>query len=165
MSAWDSVARNLISSGEFDRPKFDGKKTQARFAIMLRDHQDRNETSAKASGAAEECIERRILLDDLLAQVLQVNEEGEKRTAEEEAAAAQVESSAAQIRDEAMKSQGKRKAKGFDDESASTGGGKMLKEREFQAEERNKDREIQAQLIQMLQTTMTALLSALVKKL
>ncbi|ETW02056.1 hypothetical protein H310_05670 [Aphanomyces invadans] len=110
MSAWDCVARNLISSGEFDRPEFDGKKAQARFAIMLRDHQDRNETSAKASGAAEEYTEHRILLDNLLAQVWQANEEGEKRTAEEEAAAAQVESSAAQIRDEAMKSQGKRKA-------------------------------------------------------
>ncbi|ETV99372.1 hypothetical protein H310_08085 [Aphanomyces invadans] len=85
-------------------------------------------------------------------------------------------------------------AKDFDDESASTEGGRLRKvpalmneggkneldlrkfmfekemeerkkEREFQAEERNKDREIQAQQIQMLQTTMTTLLSALVKKL
>ncbi|RHY28473.1 hypothetical protein DYB32_005951 [Aphanomyces invadans] len=183
MDVWESVARNLGALGEFDRPLFDGKKAQARFAILLRDHRDHNQHAQRASGAAEDQTERSILLDDLLAQVDDAKNDELQRSALNDEAACRAEDSATKVRDEAMKSQGKRKMRESDDDASSAGGGKMLKvlammnegnksEMELRKfmfekdmEERRKDREVQTQQLQMLQTTMTTLLSALVNKL
>ncbi|ETW05262.1 hypothetical protein H310_04226 [Aphanomyces invadans] len=201
MDVWESVARNLATIGEFDRPNFDGKKAQARFLILLRDHRDSNNASQRASGAAEHVTEKTVLLDDLCNQVDEAKQEEHRRAANECEEAATVEENGATVRDEAMRSQGKRKAQEDDDESRGGGGGKMLKvlslmnesnkceldlrklmfEKEMEErkldqikelEERAKDREaqlqlvqMQAQQVQMLQSTLTSLLSALVNKL
>ncbi|ETW01631.1 hypothetical protein H310_06262 [Aphanomyces invadans] len=190
MDVWDSVARNLATIGEFDRPQFDGKKAQARFIILLRDHRDNNNASRRASGAAENVTEKTILLDDLCNQADEAKQEVGRRMTQEIEEASNVEENGAIAREEAMKSQGKRKAKDEDDESSGGGGGKMLKVLslmnesnkselelrrlmfEKEMEERTKDSEaqlqhvqMQAQQVQMLQSTLTTLLTALVNKL
>ncbi|RHY25965.1 hypothetical protein DYB32_007982 [Aphanomyces invadans] len=138
--------------------------------------------------------ERVVLLDDLSSQVEEAKKEEAGRADSEAEAAARAEESAALVREEAMKSQGKRKNREGDDEAA---GGKMLKvltlmndannselelrkfmfekeleerqkEREVQARERvaqAKEREAQLQQLQLLQSSMTALISTLVNKL
>ncbi|ETV94607.1 hypothetical protein H310_11868 [Aphanomyces invadans] len=79
MDVWDSVARNLATIGEFDRPQFDGKKAQARFLILLRDHRDNSNASRHASGAAENVTEKTILLDNLCNQVDEAKQEEGRR--------------------------------------------------------------------------------------
>ncbi|KAF0706950.1 hypothetical protein AaE_013864 [Aphanomyces astaci] len=145
MDVWDSVARNLATVGDFDRPQFDGKKAQARFAILLRDHRDDNRASMRASGVAEEVTEKTILLDDLATQVDEAKNEEMRRASTEDSTAARSEEAGALVRDEAMKSQGKRKAEDGDGESNASGNRSELDLRKFmfarELEERKKDRE------------------------
>ncbi|ETW04114.1 hypothetical protein H310_04474 [Aphanomyces invadans] len=123
MDVWDSVARNLATL--FDRPQFDGEKAQGRFLILLRDNRDNKNASRRASGAPENVTEKTILLDDLYKQVDKANQKEDRRMTQEIEEASNVEENGAIVREEAMKSQGKRRAKDEDDESS--GGGKMLK--------------------------------------
>ncbi|RHY22265.1 hypothetical protein DYB32_009549 [Aphanomyces invadans] len=188
MDVWDSVARNLNTLEEFDRRHFDGKEAQAHFNILLRDHRNRNAASQRASGVDEEERDKTVLLDDLCAQVDDAKHEEARRAAMEIEAAERAEESAEIVREEAMKSFGKRKTREGDEE---TSGGKMLKVLslineankgevelrkymfEKEIEERQKDREAQSkgreaqakereselQQIQMLQSSMTALVT------
>ncbi|ETW04512.1 hypothetical protein H310_04766 [Aphanomyces invadans] len=128
MDVWDSVARNLATMGEFDRPQFDGKKAQARFLILLRDHRESNNASQRASGAAENVTEKIILLHDICNQVGEAKREENNCLTQEYEEASKVEENGAFVREEAMKSQRKRMMKDEDD-SGGGYGGKMLKQR------------------------------------
>ncbi|RLO11209.1 hypothetical protein DYB28_009990 [Aphanomyces astaci] len=67
MEAWESVARALAAQVDFDRPHFDGKKAQSRFAILLRDHRDNNNAPMRAVSACtgEDSAEKMDLLEDI----------------------------------------------------------------------------------------------------
>ncbi|RHY28069.1 hypothetical protein DYB32_006285 [Aphanomyces invadans] len=124
MDVWDSVARNLNTLDEFNRRHFDGKRAQARFNLLLRDHKERNVASNRPSGSDEVVDERVVLLDDLSSQVEEAKKEEADRADSEAEAAARAEESVVLVREEEMKSQGKRKNREGDDEAA---GGKMPK--------------------------------------
>ncbi|ETV71865.1 hypothetical protein H257_12998 [Aphanomyces astaci] len=106
MDVWDSVARNLATVGGFDRPQFDGKKAQARFAILLRDHREDNRASMRASCVSEDVTEKAIMLDDIATQVDEAKNEEMRRASTEDSTAARSEGADALVRDEAMESQG-----------------------------------------------------------
>ncbi|RHZ04942.1 hypothetical protein DYB26_010769 [Aphanomyces astaci] len=152
-----------------------------------------------------------ILLDDLATQVDEAKNEEMRRASTEDSTAARSEQAGALVCDEAMKSQGKRKAEDGDGESNASGGNmlkiltlmnegnrsvldlrKFMFERELEepkkerkreveelqcdfkerkmdrqreVEERQKDHEVQMQQMQLMQSAMTTVLDALVKKL
>ncbi|ETW01003.1 hypothetical protein H310_06639 [Aphanomyces invadans] len=194
MDVWDSVARNHNTLEEFDRRHFDGKKAQTRFNILLRDHSDRNAALQPASGVDEEESDKTVFLDDLCAQVDDAKQEEARRAAMEIEAGEWAEESVVIVREEAMKSLGKRKTREGDEE---TSGGKMFKvlslmneankgqlelrkymfEKEIEEcqkdceaqtkelEGQAKERESQLQYIQMLQASITAIVTTLVNKL
>ncbi|RHY04557.1 hypothetical protein DYB25_013624 [Aphanomyces astaci] len=165
----------------------------------------------RASGVSEDVTEKAIMLDDLATQVDEAKNEEMRRASTEDSTAARSEEAGALVRDEAMKSQGKRKAEEGDGESNASGG-KMLKiltlmnegnrseldlrkfmfereleerkkdrereveerqrdfeerkmDRQREVEERQKDVEVQMQQMQVMQSAMTTVLDALVKKL
>ncbi|RHY06434.1 hypothetical protein DYB25_001395, partial [Aphanomyces astaci] len=145
-----------------------------------------------ASGVAEEVTEKTILLGDLATQVDEANNEEMRRASTEDSTAARSEEAGALVRDEAMKSQAKRKAEDGDGGSnAELDLRKFMfareleerkKDREREVEERQrdfeerkmdrqrevnerqKDREVQMQQMQVMQSAMTTVLDALVKK-
>ncbi|ETV92069.1 hypothetical protein H310_13591 [Aphanomyces invadans] len=69
MDVRDSVDKNLASLDEFDRPNFEGKKVQARFTLLTRDHANSTAASARASGVVEDVNETTILLDELASKM------------------------------------------------------------------------------------------------
>ncbi|ETV69653.1 hypothetical protein H257_14676 [Aphanomyces astaci] len=99
----------------------------------------------RASGVAEEVTEKTILLDDLATQVDEANNEEMRRASTEDSTAARSEEAGALVRDEAMKSQGKRKAEVGDGGSNASGNRSVLDLRKFmfarELEERKKDLE------------------------
>ncbi|KAG9416545.1 hypothetical protein AC1031_000945 [Aphanomyces cochlioides] len=57
--------RELRSSDEFTRRSLDGKKAQNRFLLLLRQHKQKTDESARLSGVDEEESPKSQLLDDL----------------------------------------------------------------------------------------------------
>ncbi|RHY23665.1 hypothetical protein DYB32_009097 [Aphanomyces invadans] len=166
MDVWDSIARNLNTLAKFDRHQFDGKKAQAQFNILLRDHGERNNASQRTSGVDEEVTEKTIHLDDLSALVEEAKQEDMRRAASEVEAAARVEESGAimmkvlTLMNDANKNELELRKFMFKKELE-----ERQKEREAQTREREahgREREAQLQQILALQTTMTALITTLV---
>ncbi|RHZ00115.1 hypothetical protein DYB35_011887, partial [Aphanomyces astaci] len=80
----------------------------------------------RVSDVAEGVTEKAILLDDLATQVDEAKSIEMRHASTEDSTAVRSEEAGALVRDEAMKSQGKRKAEDGDGESNASGG-KMLK--------------------------------------
>ena len=99
MDVWESVARNVASLAEFDRPLFDGKKAQGRFHILMKEHRSKSAASERASGASEEVTEKVVLLDNLRSQVDDKEEADAINVSALAEEAERVEESAAYIRD------------------------------------------------------------------
>ncbi|ETW08089.1 hypothetical protein H310_02451 [Aphanomyces invadans] len=153
MDVWDSIARNLNTLAKFDRHQFDGKKAQAQFNILLRDHGERNNASQRTSGVDEEVTEKTIHLDDLSALVEEAKQEDMRRAASEMMKVLTLMNDANKNELELRKFMFKKELE------------ERQKEREAQAREREahgREREAQLQQILALQTTMTALITTLV---
>ncbi len=72
--AWQLLADTLMSCQEFDR-NVDGKRAQQRFTTLVEEHRAYNANSAIQSGVDEEHSEKHILLDDILAQIDDINQQ------------------------------------------------------------------------------------------
>ncbi|RHY91962.1 hypothetical protein DYB31_016599, partial [Aphanomyces astaci] len=126
MVRWSAVAEAVQSQDGFDRPGFDGKRAQNRFTLLLEGHRHKDEEGKRASGTDEGYGEKFQLLDDLLSAFDDWKNEEKVRLEEVQQEADRVDAMAATIRDEAMKSLGKRKKAGQDDGEAGSGGGSAM---------------------------------------
>ncbi|RLO11470.1 hypothetical protein DYB28_000912 [Aphanomyces astaci] len=107
-SNWESVARTLTSCSTFGR-NVNGKKCQNRFNILLDEHKILRQEAMKASGASEDETEKTQLLDDLLLRMQETEEKSVKASIAASAANRSKDLNAHHVRQEAMKTIGKRK--------------------------------------------------------
>ncbi|CAK4612186.1 unnamed protein product [Aphanomyces euteiches] len=182
MEKWTSLAKSLASLEEFRRPDFDAKKASNRFNFLLGSRRKYNKHSEWASGVSEEVGEKLDLLDDLLAALDDTKEEEALRNDWTKKSTEHDKSLGNIVREEALKSMGKRKCEDDDEASSKQGGGKVIKmmsmmheqaqsELEFQKErfmldleERRKDREVLIEQLRQLQDMMSKLFDALLNK-
>lgn len=105
--AWQLLADTLMSCQEFDR-NVDGKRAQQRFTTLVEEHRAYNANSATQSGVDEEHSEKHILLDDILAQIDDINQQNVDKSNKIKEDAAKAELGGAIVREMAMQSLGKR---------------------------------------------------------
>ncbi|KAG9413176.1 hypothetical protein AC1031_016199 [Aphanomyces cochlioides] len=129
MQAWNAVAEAVSLDESFNRPGFDGKRAQNRFTLLMEAHKTHNTASAQASGVDEEYDEKTMLLDELTAAYDDWKSEDKARLDEAQRQAEHIESLGATVREEAMKSLGKRKASSqeVDPGNSTSGGGNIIK--------------------------------------
>jgi hypothetical protein len=115
--AWDAMASTLSADESFGRI-IDGRKAQNRFIYLVDHHKKFNTKSATLSGAAQDYTEKQQLLDELvqLLQAFKDKQDSIKMHDKEEKEVAEIGGN--MIRDNAMRSLGKRKQR-TDDESTS----------------------------------------------
>ncbi|CAK4182557.1 unnamed protein product [Aphanomyces euteiches] len=118
MKGWDSLAATLLRMPGFSRLNVDGKKASHRFHLLLEKHESFQKESTRLSGVDQEYTEKHSLLDDLVA--LRNDSVAVKKTKQDSIAAekSRPEEGARHIRDEAMKTCGKRKKSENDQEGA-----------------------------------------------
>ncbi|RHY97527.1 hypothetical protein DYB37_005091 [Aphanomyces astaci] len=121
MKSWGVLACNLLKAPGFSRQEceVDGKKTSHRFHLLLDNHEKFQKESVYLSGVDQEHNEMHILLDELVA--LRKDNMAKKKGKQQANAAdqqekARSEAAARHIRDEAMRTCPKKRAKVQDDE-------------------------------------------------
>ncbi|RHY23228.1 hypothetical protein DYB32_009270 [Aphanomyces invadans] len=126
MQGWTGVADAVQSLDDFDRPGFDGKRTQNRFTLLLETHRHKDEASQRESGSSEVYGEKLQLLDELTSAFDDWKNAEKARLDEVQREADRVDAMAATIREEAMQSLGKRKRTGQEDAEAGSGSGSAI---------------------------------------